>query len=170
MNVEPSPNSPALLANFWPLFQPMPRSYCCPTSGASFPAMRSLSLTLPGQSWVATWRCRGRALSAVGMWRGLLRWGKQRSGGQMGLDFVGQLKTHCRRSRQSAYGLPNSLPVKGFSWRTSTYPRLKSTCCDCSPQNGRSKSIDEVGSHPASNLLKYPFRDGAGQTLRQTPQ
>jgi hypothetical protein len=28
-------------------------------------------------------------------------------------------ETHCRRSRQSAYGLPNSLPVTSHSWRSS---------------------------------------------------
>ena len=34
-----------------------------------------------------------------------------------------QFQTHCRRPRQSAYRLPNPLPVTSLWWRTSTCPQ-----------------------------------------------
>jgi hypothetical protein len=43
------------------------------------------------------------------------------------------LKTHCRRSRQSAYGLPNSLPFTSRLWWTSTWPLEPLTCAKWSP-------------------------------------
>ena len=50
------------------------------------------------------------------------------------------VKTHCRRSRQSAYWFPNSFPITSRSWQTSTCPFLTMAFVNCPPDTRHSTS------------------------------
>ena len=47
------------------------------------------------------------------------------------------LKTHCCRSRLSAYWLPSSLPVKSRSWHSAMCPKPNFGLSKCLPDTGR---------------------------------
>lgn len=60
-----------------------------------------------------------------------------------------EFKTHCCRPRQAADGLPNSLPVKSRSWRTSTCPLRPSAIPDSLPgsrHSGLARQADTINS------------------------